>query len=279
MRGCIVKGKIVLITGATSGIGKVTAIGLARKGATIVFTSRDEGRGKAARDEIARQSGSEAVEFMMCDLASFRSIRSFAESFKAGYDRLNVLVNNAGVWDFTRRESADGIENVFATNYLAPFLLTNLLLDLLKGSKPARILNVSSGLHRGTIHFNDIEFKKSFSGAAAYSQSKLALILFTRLLAEQLKGTGVTVNVLHPGFISTNLGRDAGFFFGSSFRFFGRSPEKGAETTMFLASAPEIETVTGEYFSNSKIARSSRQSHDMEMARRLWDLSVKYVGL
>lgn len=272
------KDKIVLITGATSGIGKETAIALARMGASIVFTSRDEARGKAARDEIIRRSSGSA-EFMLCDLASFTSIRTFTAAFRKKYDRLHVLINNAGVWDFTRRESADGIENIFATNYLAPFLLTMLFLDLLKRSRPSRILNVSSGLHRGTIHFDDIEFRESFSSAAAYSQSKLALILFTRLLAEKLKGTGVTVNALHPGFVSTNLGRDAGFIIGRSFRLFGKTALKGAETSVYLASSPEVEHISGEYFVDSRISRSSRESRDMAMARRLWDLSEQYVKL
>ena len=273
------KGKIILITGATSGIGKETAIGLAREGATIVFTSRDRGRGLTARDEIARLSGSKAVQFMMCDLASLESIRAFAKDFKKVYDRLDVLMNNAGVWDFKRRESKDGIENIFATNYLAPFLLTNLLLDLLKKSRPSRIVNVSSGLHRGTIHFDDIEFKRSFFSTAAYSQSKLALILFTRLLAEKLRGTGVTANAVHPGFISTNLGRDAGLFFMYSFKLFGRNPKKGAETPIYLASSPDVEGITGEYFHNCRVEKASCQSRDMDMAAKLWDLSVKYVGL
>ena len=224
------KGKIVLITGATSGIGKATAAELARRGAAIVFTARDEGRGAAAREEIIRESGGGSVESVHCDLSSFDSIRSCCASFAARYPALHVLINNAGVWDFTRRLSRDGIENIFAVNYLAPFLMTNLLLDTLKKSAPSRIVNVGSGLHGGTINFDDIEFSGSFSAVKAYRQSKLAILLFTRLLALKLEGTGVTVNAVHPGFVSTNLGRDAGRyparFSGSSGKARKRAPAR-----------------------------------------------------
>ena len=214
------KDKIVLITGATSGIGKETAVGLAKPGASIVFTTREIDRGRMARDEIIRESKNDKVDFIHCDLASFGSIRSCCEEFKNKYERLDVLINNAGVWDFRRRESKDGIENTFTINYLAPFLMTNLLLDILKRSAPSRIVNVASALHTRvhTINFDDIEFKKSFSAWQAYGQSKLAVILFTKLLAEKLKDTGVTVNCLHPGVAATNISRDANFFYRALFK-------------------------------------------------------------
>jgi NAD(P)-dependent dehydrogenase (short-subunit alcohol dehydrogenase family) len=273
-------GKIVFITGATSGIGKATAMGLAKLGASIVFTARDAKKAEAAKAEIAEKSGSEKIEFMLCDLASFDSIRECCTTFAASHKRLDVLINNAGVWDYKRRESKDGIENTFATNYLAPFMMTNLLLGLLKKSAPSRIVNVASAMHDGSIDFGDIEFKRRpFSGTGAYRQSKLSLILFTKLLAEKLKGTGVVVNCLHPGVIATNIMREANLAYKGFFRTFGKSPEKGAETSIYLASSHEAGKVTGEYFANKKIARSSRESNDLTLARRLWEASVKYTGL
>lgn len=271
--------KIVLITGATSGIGKETAIGLAKLGATIVFTTRDNERGQETKSEIIKKTNNKNIDVFHCNLSSFESIRNFVTEFKTKYDQLNILINNAGTWDFKKRESKDKIENIFATNYLAPFLLTNLLLDLLQKSKPARIINVVSGLHRGTMNFDDIEFKHKFSGMKAYSQSKLALILFTRLLAKKLKGKEVTVNCVNPGMTKTNLGRDAGAFSKFGFKLLGKNPEKGAETSIYLASSEEVENITGEYFENKKIKRSSEESYDMALQEKLWEISKKYVDL
>jgi NAD(P)-dependent dehydrogenase (short-subunit alcohol dehydrogenase family) len=271
--------KIIVITGATSGIGKETAIGLAKLGATIVMTTRDDARGKEIKNEIIKTTGNKSIDVFHCDLASFESIRNFCTKFKTKYNQLHVLINNAGTWDFKRRESKDSIENIFATNYLAPFLMTNLLLDVIQKSKPARIINVTSGLHSGTINFDDIEFKHNFSGMKAYGQSKLAIILFTRLLSEKLKGTGVTVNCVHPGMNRTNLGRDAGTFSKIGFKLLGKDPKKGAETSICLASSKELEDITGEYFVNKKIKQSSKESYDMDLAKKLWDISTKYVKL
>jgi NAD(P)-dependent dehydrogenase (short-subunit alcohol dehydrogenase family) len=271
--------KIVLITGVTSGIGKQTAVGLAMLGATIVFTARDMGRGGTTKVEIIRESKNDKVDFIHCDLASFDSIRSCCKEFKNKYERLDVLINNAGTWNFKRRESRDGIENTFAVNYLAPFLMTNLLLDVLKGSAPSRIINVASAFHGGTINFDDVEFKKLFSAPKAYRQSKLALILFTRLLAEKLEDTGVTVNCVHPGRVATNLYREGNVFYRTFSKLFARDPAKGAETSIYLASSPEIEKITGEYFADKKIEQSSAEPHNMETAKKLWDLSVHYVHL
>lgn len=273
------KNKIVLITGATSGIGKETALGLAELGATIVFTTRDNLKGEKTRNELIAAINNENIDMLKCDLASFESIKNCCKEFKSKYDRLHVLINNAGVWDFKRRESKDGIENIFATNYLAPFLMTNLLLDVLKKSSPSRIINVTSGMHYGTINFDDIEFKQKFSGAKAYGQSKLGLILFTRLLAKKLEGTSVTVNCVHPGMNKTDLGRDAGGFSRMIFKLMGKDPKIGAETSIYLASSPDVENITGEYFVKKKIKKSSKESYDMDLAKQLWDVSKKYLKL
>jgi NAD(P)-dependent dehydrogenase (short-subunit alcohol dehydrogenase family) len=273
------KNKIVLITGATSGIGKETALGLAKLGATIVFTTRDSLKGEKTRNELIAATNNENIDMLQCDLASFESIKNCCKEFKSKYDRLHVLINNAGVWDFKRRTSKDGIENIFATNYLAPFLMTNLLLDVLKKSNPSHIINLTSGMHYGTINFNDIEFKQNFSGIKAYRQSKLGLILFTRLLAKKLEGGNVTVNCVHPGMNKTDLGRDAGGFSRMIFKLMGKDPKIGAETSIYLASSPDVENITGEYFAKKKIKRSSKESYDMDLAKQLWDVSKKYVKL
>ena len=273
------KNKIVLITGATSGIGKETAIGLAKLGATIVFTTRDNLKGKKTRNDLIAATSNENIDMLKCDLASFESIKKCCKEFTSKYDSLNVLINNAGVWDFKRRISKDGIENIFATNLLAPFLMTNILLDVLKKSSPSRIINVTSGMHYGTINFDDIEFKQKFSGAKAYRQSKLGLILFTRLLAKKLEGTGVSVNCVHPGMNKTDLGRDAGGFSRMIFKLMGKDPKIGAETSIYLANSPDVENITGEYFAKKSIKRSSKESYDMDLAQRLWDASEKYVKL
>ncbi|UCF50137.1 MAG: SDR family oxidoreductase [Thermoplasmatales archaeon] len=273
------KNKIALITGATSGIGKETAIGLAKLGATIVFTTRDNSKAEKTKKEIILKTGNENINILYCDLASFESIKNCCKEFKSKYKKLHVLINNAGVWDFKKRISKDGIENIFATNYLAPFIMTNLLLDLLKKSKPSRIINVTSGMHYGTINFNDIEFKQRFSGAKAYRQSKLGLILFTRLLAKKLKGTGVTVNCVQPGMTKTELGRDASGFSRMIFKLMGKDPKLGAETSIYLASSPDVENITGEYFVRKEIKKSSKNSYDMELANKLWDVTLNYVKI
>lgn len=275
----VLKNKIVLITGATSGLGKETALGLARLGATVVFTSRDRLKGEKTRDQLIAASGNENIDILKCDLASFKSIKNCCKEFKSKYDKLHVLINNAGVWDFKRRTSKDGIENIFATNFLAPFLMTHLLLDVLKKSSPSRIINVTSGMHYGTINFDDIEYEQGFSGAKAYRQSKLGLILFTRFLARKLEGSGVTVNTVHPGMNKTNLGRDAGGFSRIIFKLMGKDPRVGAETSIYLASSPDVEGITGEYFAKRQIKRSSKKSYDMDLAQRLWDVGKKYVKI
>ncbi|MCJ7570689.1 MAG: SDR family oxidoreductase [Candidatus Thermoplasmatota archaeon] len=275
----MLNGKIVIITGATSGIGKETALGLAKLSATIIITTRDDNRGNEIKNEIIQTTDNKNIGVFHCDLASFESIRNFCRKFKTKYHQLHVLINYVGTWHFKRRESKDGIENIFATNYLAPFLMTSLLLDVIQKSKPARIINLTSGLHYGTINFDDIEFKHNFSGMKAYSQSKLAIILFTRLLAKKLEGKGVTVNCVNPGMSKTNLGRDAGTFSRNMFKILGKDPKKGAETSIYLASSKEVENITGEYFVKKKIKKLSKEFLNMEVAKKLWNISTKYVKL
>jgi NAD(P)-dependent dehydrogenase (short-subunit alcohol dehydrogenase family) len=276
--------KICLITGATSGIGKATAIGLANMGASVVMVGRDQGRGEAALAEIKEGSANASVDLMLADLSSQQEIHRLADEFKEVYPRLDVLINNAGLFRSERVTTADGIEMTFAVNHLASFLLTNLLLDLLKASAPSRIVNVASGEERnGTIDFDDLQAEKGYKGAKAYSQSKLANVLFTHELARRLEGTGVSANCLHPGAgIRTNLGSGVSGVFGVMVRALTplmKSPEKGAETSVYLASSPEVEGLSGGYFVKRAEARSSDASHDGRLARRLWEVSAELTNL
>jgi NAD(P)-dependent dehydrogenase (short-subunit alcohol dehydrogenase family) len=273
------QGKIVLITGATSGIGKETAKGLAMLGATVVITTRDVQRGEQTRQELIEATKNTNIDVLFCNLSSFSSIRDCCREFLKKYPALHVLINNAGIVDYHRRESKDGIENTFAVNYLAPFLMTNRLLDALKKSAPARIINLTSGLHSGTIHFNDLEFKHGYSGMKVYGHSKLASILFTRLLAEKIKGTNITVNCVNPGMSATNLGRDAGWFSAKFFKLLGKEPSIAAQTPIYLASLPEVETITGEYFEKKSVKQTKTETYDMDAAKKLWEISKKYVGV
>lgn len=270
-------GKVCLVTGTTSGIGKITALELARMGARVLMVCRDQERGQAVAREIIAASGNDSVELLLADLSSQSSIRELAAQIHRRHDRLDVLVNNAGVVLPRRSVSVDGIEATFATNHLGYFLLTTLLLDLLTASAPARIVNVSSALHsRGKIDFNDLQGERSYTGGGAYNQSKLANVLFTYELARRLDGTGVTANCLHPGVVRTGLGRNATGRFKlllTVVKPFLSSPEKGAETSVYLASSPEAEGVTGQYFVNKRTQRSSPESYDETVAHRLWQVS------
>lgn len=272
--------KICIITGATSGIGKETSKALAEKGYTLILPIRDSLKGDTLKDEILEKTPEANLDFRHCNLASLDSIREFSAGFLKDYDRLNLLINNAGIWENKRNESEDIIERNFAVNHLAPFLLTLNLLDVLKNSAPARIVNVSSEAHRqGKMNFNDLEYKKNFSGFGSYAQSKLANILFTKKLSQKLKGTGVTVNCLHPGVVSTNLFNKMPEVLLSIFKMFMVSPEKGAQTSIYLATSPEVEGVSGEYFSKSKIKKPASQALRQDTADQLWSVSEKYVGL
>ena len=276
-------GKVCLITGANSGIGKATALGLAKLNATVVIVSRDKDKGEAAQLEIRTRSGNKNIDSMVCDLSSQDSVRELAHDFKGRYKRLDVLVNNAGVFLPKRIQTVDGLESTFATNHLGHFLLTNLLLDLLKKCAPSRIINLTSSAHRGTeMTFDDLQGEKKYSGYHAYSQSKLANVLFTYQLAKMLEGTGVTVNCLHPGVVRTGFGKDQGglmnilVHIGSPFMM---SPERAAKAAVYLAASPEVDGVTGKHFSKGKEERSSNESYDNSSAERLWNVSAELTKL
>jgi NAD(P)-dependent dehydrogenase (short-subunit alcohol dehydrogenase family) len=277
-------GKICLITGANRGIGKATTLELARLGATVVMVSRDQELGTAARSEIVDATGNQTVELLVADLASLSQVRQLAASFLERHDRLHVLVNNAGLAKHDQVLTDEGYETTFAVNHLAPFLLSNLLLDTLKASAPARIVNVSSMMHQwGSIHFDDLMGKRHYNIHQAYSQSKLASVLFTCELARRLADTGITANAVHPGTVRTDMFREYTGFMGLMtqhlWRPFMKNPEKGAATSIYLASSPDVEDVTGQYFANCREKRSSHVSRNKDLARQLWEVSEKLVGL
>ncbi len=277
------EGRVCMITGANSGIGRATATGLAQLGATVVMVCRDPSKGEAALAEIKARSGNDSVTLMLADLSSQKSIGSLVKELTSIYEHLHVLVNNAGVFLSKRAVTVDGIETTFAVNHLAPFLLTNLLLNILKASAPARIVNVSSSAHcGGHIDFDDLQGEKKYSGFKAYSQSKLANALFTYELARKLNGTGVTANCLHPGAVATNLVRSNSGFYGLIWKLvspFVLSPEKGAQTCIYLASSPEVDDLTGKYFVKETETVSSKESYDEAIAQRLWQVSAELMGL
>jgi len=272
-----------MVTGANSGIGKATAMGLAEMGATVILVCRSKEKGEAALSEIREKSGNNSLALMLADMSSMRSVRQLASEFRSKYDRLHVLVNNAGLFMFTRTTTGDRLETTFEVDYLSHFLLTGLLIDLLKASAPSRLVEVSSIAHyNGHIDFDDLQGEKGYGGWKAYSQAKLAQVLFTYELARRLKGTGVTANCLHPGAVATNiwsrpLGR-AGFIM-KLLRLFMMGPEGGAKTPIYLASSPDVEGVSGKYFTNKKEKESSKESNDEQVARRLWLVSEDLTGL
>lgn len=274
--------KIALVTGATSGIGKSTAMGLARMGARVVLVARDRAKGEATRAEIIAQSGNKAVDLLLADLSSQASVRQLAEDFKARYERLHLLINDAGGVFHKRSLTVDRIEYTFAFNHLAYFLLTDLLLDVLQASAPARIVNVTSRFSDGaTIDLEDLQLERRYTGIKAYSQSKLCNMLFTYELARRLQGTGVTVNCVHPGVVRTNFGQSTPIFrsMGVLFRPFMLRPEKSAERLLYLAASPAVEGVSGKYFADKQEMRSPRQTYDEHVARQLWEISAKLTGV
>lgn len=278
------KGKICLVTGANAGIGKATTLGLAKMGAAVVMVSRNQERGEAARAEIMAESENDAVDLMIADLSSQQSIRQLAEDFKTRYERLDVLVNNAGGIFGSRSLTVDGLEYTFALNHLSYFLLTNLLLERIKESSPARIVNVSSQAQAdATINFDDLQSEQNYNARRVYGQSKLANILFTYELARRLDGVDVTTNALHPGVVRTNFGREStSRAFALMMRLispFLASPEKGASTSIYLATAPGVEVMTGKYFIDKQEQKSNAESYDTAVAQRLWQVSEELTGL
>jgi len=278
--------KTVVITGGNSGIGKAAAVALARAGARVVITARSEQRGSAAVDDIARAAGSDRVECAVFDLADLSSVRAGAADLLERCERIDVLVNNAGLVLSERQVTVDGYEATFQINHLGPFLLTELLRDRLIASAPSRIINVASTAHnfarRGMV-FEDLMAERSYSSMEVYGRSKLANILFTRSLARRLEGTGVTANSLHPGSVATGYGRDGDTtgLFALGIKLYAPlslTPEKGARTTVYLASAPEVDGVSGAYFVRCKEKTPSAKARDDAAAERLWAVSEELVA-
>jgi NAD(P)-dependent dehydrogenase (short-subunit alcohol dehydrogenase family) len=277
------QGRICLITGDTSGIGKSAAHALARMGASVVIVGRNPQKTRQVVEELRLATGNK-VDSLLADLSSQQEVRRLARDLQGQYSQLHVLLNNAGGTFKTRQLSADGIEMTFALNHLAYFLLTNLLLDTLKASAPARVINVSSDAHsRGKIEFDNLQGERSYSSFGPYGNSKLANILFTTELARRLEGTGVTVNALHPGLTSTGFGRNNPgvlmAIMGAVIPLIARSPEKGAQTSIYLASSPEVQSVTGKYFVDCRVTKTAPQAADMAVAKKLWDVSAEMVNL
>lgn len=277
-------GRTVLITGGTGGIGRAAAIALASMGARVGITGRDAGRAEAAAVVISRQSGDRTVDAFAGDMSSQAEVRRLADRVLAAYPRLDVLLNNVGGFWAHRHVTADGLEHTFALNHLAPFLLTNLLLERLTASAPSRVVTVSSGAHAmGRIDFDDLMGEGSYSGQRAYNQSKLANVMFTYELARRLGASGVTATVLHPGMTSTGFGaEDTARGWGpliAVMRRFMKKPEQGAETPVYLASSPHVERLSGLYFASRRPRASSKASHDAAIAARLWNVSADLVGL
>jgi retinol dehydrogenase 14 len=275
-------GKVVLITGSTSGIGKAAATALAGMGAELVVNGRNREKGERALQEIRDESGSDKVSLLLADLAMQSEVRRLAEEFEASHDRLDVLVNNAGLILRRRTETPDGIETTLAINHLAPFLLTNLLLGLLKKSAPSRIITVTSEAERhGKMNLEDMQSKRRYGAFQVYGKTKLANIMFTYELADRLRDTGVTANCVHPGGVNTEFGKNERgvVLLFRAFKPFMRSPEKGADTLVYLASSPEVEGITGRYFSDREVVSSSKESYDRTLWKRLWEASEELTGL
>ena len=284
-------GRVCVVTGANSGIGRETAKGLARLGAQVVMVCRNEGRGREAKEEIeaaalqSTPSHSDGVTLEMADLSVQEDVRALADTLHADYDRLDVLVNNAGIFQGHRETTPDDVESTLAVNHLAPLLLTHLVLDRMQETaqahSEARIVTVSSEAHRGAaIPFDDLHNEESYNGLQAYSQSKLANIMFTYELARRLRGTGVTANCVHPGIVATNIFRDSDWFsrIARLFKMFYKSPSEGAEGPLYLAASSEVKGVTGEYFKGTERVNASVAAYDEKQAARLWQRSLELTG-
>ncbi|MHA1728967.1 MAG: SDR family oxidoreductase [Promethearchaeota archaeon] len=273
---------ICMITGANAGIGKATAIQLAKQGLTIIMVCRNKERGEKAREEIREKSGNNKIDLFIADLGSLKSIREMVNEFKKKYSRLNILINNAGVFLRERHLSTDGYELTFAVNYLGHFLLTDLLLNVIKNSAPARIINVSSDIHKYMgLNFGDLMLEKKYKSQIAYGASKEALVLYTYELARKLEGTDVTVNALHPGHVKTKMMTEGVSLivklFSSIFSFTYNSPQESAQTSVYLAVSPEVKGVTGKYFKKCKQVKSGKHTYDLKLQKKLREISKKLV--
>ena len=276
-------GKVCLVTGATAGIGEVTATVLAAQGAEVIITGRSQQKARDTVQMIKTETGNEAVDYLLADFSDLQQVREMAEAFNAKHSQLDVLVNNAGAFYNRRRPTPYGVEMTFLVNHLAPFLLTNLLLPTLQSSAPSRILNLSSDAHKqGTMDFDDLGFERGYLGIKAYGRSKLATNLFTYELARRLVGTDVTVNAVHPGHVATDIWKNDFSFIGPALKWvtglFSLSPEQGADNSIYLASSPEVDGVTGKYFVKREAVPSSPLSYDEDVARQLWEVSVNLTG-
>ncbi len=280
----IMDGKICMVTGATSGIGYYTAREIARMGAQLIIVGRDQTRCITTVRTIQRETGNPGVEYLVADLSSQAQIRSAAKKFDEKHDHLDILVNNAGLASLLRKVSVDGIELTFAVNHLAHFLLTNLLIGALKNSLSARVVNVTSGAHYSEqLDFDNLQLKKSFFIYRAYGRSKLANVLFTYELARRMAGTHVTSNALSPGIVATDIWKKVNWlltpFITPVIQHLGQPPLDGAQTSIYLATSPEVEGVTGKYFTHKKPVQSSAYSYSLEAAKRLWEVSEQLTGL
>ena len=274
--------KIALVTGANAGMGKVIATELARQGATVVMVARNHHKGEEARAEIAEVTGNSSVDLLVADLSSQQSVRQLAQAFQQRYAHLHVLVNNAGAHIQQREVSVDGIEMNLAINHLSAFLLTDILLDTMRGSAPARIVNVASNAMTKSINVDDLQSKQTFVPFDVYGQAKLAMVMCGYALARRLTGTGITVNVLHPGITATNIIANVAPPIARPFvgiiKCFLQTPEQGAQTALYLATSSEVEGVTGKYFIKSKQTPSVPISYDEALQERVWDISADLVG-
>jgi NAD(P)-dependent dehydrogenase (short-subunit alcohol dehydrogenase family) len=278
------KCKVCIVTGSNSGIGKETTLALLGMNATVVMAVRNQEKGEIAKKEIIGKTENRMTDLMICDLASLASIRNFAKEFTAKYDRLDVLINNAGVVMSNRETTVDDFERSFAVDYLGPVLLTHELLPLLKTSTPSRIINLTSGLYKsGKVDFDDLQSEKNYKGMQAYRNAKLMILMFTYELARRLKGTGVTVNAVQPGFAATNLGKNTGSllqaFSLKLVRFIQISAKKGAETSFYLAVSNEVRNTTGKCFRKMQVTETSPESNDREMQKRLWEKTQELLHL
>ena len=280
----IMDGKLCMVTGATAGIGYYTALEIARMGASVIIIGRDQTKCISSVKMIKEDTGNQSVEYLVADLSSQAQIRAVIKPFYKQHDHLDVLVNNAGAFFLLRKLSVEGIEMTWAVNHLAYFLLTNLLIEALKASQGARVVNVSSGSHYNEhLDFNDLQLSKFFNPMQAYGRSKLANILFTYELARRMAGTGITSNALTPGRVATDIWKKVNRWLtpliNPVMQRIGRTPLEGAQTSIYLATSPEVEGVTSKYYTDKRPVRSSAVSYDLDAAQRLWGISSQMVGL